>query len=105
VLLGALAVARSRVRIVTPYFLPDESLLAALKVTALRGVAVDIVLPERSNLRVMDWATRPQLPELLGSGCRIHLSPPLPSITPNCCWSMEPGRSSDRSTGTLVPCA
>ncbi|MDP3225689.1 MAG: phospholipase D-like domain-containing protein, partial [Rubrivivax sp.] len=76
VLLGALAVARSRVRIVTPYFLPDETLLAALKVTALRGVAVDIVLPERSNLRVMDWATRPQLPELLASGCRIHLSPP-----------------------------
>ena len=76
VLLGALAVARERVRIVTPYFLPDETLLAALRVTALRGVAVDIVLPERSNLRVMDWATRPQLPELLASGCRIHLSPP-----------------------------
>jgi cardiolipin synthase len=76
VLLGALAVARTSVRIVTPYFLPDETLLAALKVTALRGVAVEIVLPERSNLRVMDWATRPQLPELLASGCRIYLSPP-----------------------------
>lgn len=76
VLLGALAVARSRVRIVTPYFLPDETLLAMLKVTAYRGVAVDIVMPERSNLRVMDWATRPQLPELLASGCQIHLSPP-----------------------------
>lgn len=76
VLLGALAVARSRVRLVTPYFLPDETLLAALKVTALRGVTVDIVLPERSNLRVMDWATRPLLPELLASGCRVHLSPP-----------------------------
>ena len=76
VLLGALAVARSRVRIVTPYFLPDETLLAMLKVTACRGVTVDIVLPERSNLRVMDWATRPQLPELLSSGCRIFLSPP-----------------------------
>lgn len=76
VLLGALAVARSRVRIVTPYFLPDEVLIAALKVTALRGVAVDIVLPARSNLRVMDWATRPQLAELLDSGCRVHLSPP-----------------------------
>lgn len=76
VLLGALAVARTSVRIVTPYFLPDETLLAALRVTALRGVVVDIVLPERSNLRVMDWATRPQLVELLASGCRVHLSPP-----------------------------
>lgn len=74
-LLGALAVARTSVRIVTPYFLPDETVLAALKVTALRGVAVDIVLPARSNLRVMDWATRPQLPELLDSGCHVHLSP------------------------------
>jgi len=76
VLLGALAVARSRVRIVTPYFLPDDVLLAALKVTALRGVAVDLVLPARSNIRVMDWANRPQLLELLDSGCRVHLSPP-----------------------------
>lgn len=74
-LLGALAVARTSVRIVTPYFLPDETVLAALKVTALRGVAVDIVLPARNNLRVMDWATRPQLPELLDSGCHVHLSP------------------------------
>lgn len=76
VILGALAVARSRVRIVTPYFLPDDVLIAALRVTALRGVAVDIVLPARSNLRVMDWANRPQLAELLESGCHIHLSPP-----------------------------
>ena len=75
VLLGALAVARARVRIVTPYFLPDETLIAALKVTALRGVGVDIVMPERSNIRVMDWATRPQLGELVASGCRVHLSP------------------------------
>jgi cardiolipin synthase len=76
VILGALAVARARVRIVTPYFLPDEVLIAALRVTALRGVAVDIVLPARSNLRVMDWANRPQMVELLDSGCHVYLSPP-----------------------------
>ncbi|MDH5540064.1 MAG: phospholipase D-like domain-containing protein [Rhizobacter sp.] len=76
VILGALAVARSRVCIVTPYFLPDEVLVTTLRVTALRGVAVDIVLPARSNIRVMDWANRPQLAELLEAGCRVHLSPP-----------------------------
>jgi cardiolipin synthase len=75
VLLGALAVARTRVCIVTPYFLPDDTIIAALKVTALRGVAVDILMPERSNIRLMDWATRPQLGELIHSGCRVHLSP------------------------------
>jgi cardiolipin synthase len=50
-------------------------LLAAMKVTALRDVAVDVVLPGRSNIRVMDWATRPQLPELIDAGCRVWLTP------------------------------
>jgi cardiolipin synthase len=77
VLLGALAVARSRVRIVTPYFLPDDVLLTAVKVTALRGVAVDVVLPVQTNIPVIDWAMRPQLADLIERGCRVHLTPPL----------------------------
>ena len=76
VILGALATARRRVRIVTPYFLPDEVLLTTLRVTALRGVAVDIVLPGRSNLPLLDWAMRPQFAGLVASGCRVHLSGP-----------------------------
>ena len=76
VILGALAAARHRVRIVTPYFLPDEVLLSTLQTTALRGVQVDIVLPVRSNLPLIDWAMRPQFDELLAAGCRIHLTPP-----------------------------
>ncbi len=76
VILGALATARRRVRIVTPYFLPDEVLLTTLRVTAMRGVAVDIVLPGRSNLPLLDWAMRPQCGGLVASGCRVHLSGP-----------------------------
>ena len=75
-LLGALSVATRRVGIVTPYFLPDDGLLRALQVAALRGVEVDIVLPARSNVPLMDWAMTPQLPWLLEAGCRIHRSPP-----------------------------
>ena len=75
VMLGALAAARSRVRIVTPYFLPDEVLLTTLQVTAMRGVTVDIVLPERSNLPLLDWAMRAQFSRLVDSGCRVHLTP------------------------------
>jgi cardiolipin synthase len=75
-ILGALAVARRRVRIVTPYFLPDSVVLAALKVTAMRGVDVDIVLPARSNIPLMDWAMQPQFAELLEGGCRAWLLPP-----------------------------
>lgn len=42
----------------------------------LGGVLVDIVLPVRSNLPLMDWAIRPQFNELVGSGCRVHLTGP-----------------------------
>jgi cardiolipin synthase len=76
VMLGALACARQRVAIVTPYFLPDEVLLTTLQITALRGVKVDIVVPARSNLPLMDWAMRQQWAPLLAAGCRVHLSPP-----------------------------
>jgi cardiolipin synthase A/B len=75
-MLGALSLAQRSVRIVTPYFLPDGMLLGALKITAMRGVAVDLVLPERNNIRVMDWAVMPQLPDLIDKGCRVHFSPP-----------------------------
>ena len=77
VILGALASARHRVRIVTPYFLPDDVLLTTLRVTALRGVGVDILLPARSNLPLMDWAMRPQFADLVASGCRVYLSGPV----------------------------
>jgi len=75
-LLGALAVATQRVRVVTPYFLPDDGMLRALQVAAMRGVQVDIVLPGRSNLPLIDWAMAPQLPWLLDAGCCIYRTPP-----------------------------
>ena len=74
-LLGALAVATRRVRVVSPYFLPDDGLLRALQVAALRGVQVDILLPERSNVPLMDWATTPQLHWLLEAGCNVYRTP------------------------------
>lgn len=75
-ILGALAAAQSHVRIISPYFLVDDVLLRALQVTAMRGVTVDIVVPERSNLPIIDWAKTPQLVPLLEKGCRVHASPP-----------------------------
>ena len=76
IMLGALSSARKRVRILSPYFLPDEALLYAIKCSALRGVQVDIIIPSRSNFAVMDWAMRPQLSELIENGCCVHFSPP-----------------------------
>ncbi len=60
-LLGAIACARSSVHVVTPYFLPDASLIAALNVAALRGVQVNLVLPcgERPGVGAMGFDRPP----------------------------------------------
>jgi len=58
---AALTLARKRIRIVTPYFLPDARLQFAIQQAGLRGVEVEIVLPARSDQRVMDWAMRGHL--------------------------------------------
>ena len=75
-LLGAIACARSSVRVVTPYFLPDASLIAALNVAALRGVQVDLVLPAANDLALVQWASAALLRQVLERGCRVWLSPP-----------------------------
>ncbi len=75
VLLGALATARESVRIVTPYFLPDQGLISALTVAALRGVRVDIVLPSKVNIPMVQWAATAQLWQVLRPGCRVHYTP------------------------------
>ncbi len=75
-LLGAIACARSSVLIVTPYFLPDASLIAALNVAVLRGVQVDLVLPQENDQALVQWASTALLWQVLQRGCRIWLSPP-----------------------------
>jgi cardiolipin synthase len=75
VLMAALSSARESVRILTPYFLPDQAMIAALSVAALRGVAVDIVLPSRVNIPMVQWAAMAQLWQVLRPGCRVFLTP------------------------------
>jgi cardiolipin synthase len=58
---AAIGLAKKRLRIVTPYFLPDARLQFALHEATLRGVEVQIVLPFKSDQRIMDWAMRGQL--------------------------------------------
>ena len=74
--LQAVGCARHNVAIMTPYFLPDDRLVTALALAAMRGVEVDIVLPERSNHPVMDWAVGAEIGPLLQAGCRIWRNPP-----------------------------
>lgn len=76
VLLGALGCADRSVRIMTPYFVPDQVLITALNTAARRGVAVDIVLPGRNNLRMVQWASTATLWQVLEGACRVWLSRP-----------------------------
>src|SRR6266545_1738764 len=75
-LLAALSCAQSSVRILTPYFLPDQALITSLNLAALRGVRVDILLPARNNLPFVHWASRAMWWQVLERGCRIWLTPP-----------------------------
>jgi cardiolipin synthase len=76
VLVGALAAAQKSVRIMTPYFLPDDAVCQALDVAAMRGVRVDIVLPEENNLALVGWASTALLWQVLGKGCNVWMAPP-----------------------------
>lgn len=76
IIMGALACARSSVRIMTPYFVPDRPMISALVTTALRGVDVQIVLPGVNNLPFVQWAGQAVLRELLVCGVRIFYQPP-----------------------------
>lgn len=76
IMTSAVALARKRVAIMTPYFLPPHVLVNALQSAALRGVTIDIILPQKSNLPLVHWATRNMLWELLQFGVHIHYCPP-----------------------------
>ena len=76
VVLQALACARRTVRFVTPYFLPDELVTGALAQAAIRGIAVDVIIPRVSDHPFIDWATRAHLDPLLRAGVRVWLDEP-----------------------------
>lgn len=73
---AALAIARHQVRIVTPYFLPNSSLIQALNVAAMRGVNVEIYLPSENNIALVHWAATAQFWQMLEKGCQIFYTPP-----------------------------
>lgn len=76
IVLAAVNAARRSIRIMTPYFLPDDRVITALALAAMRGIEVDIVVPEHSNHPTVDWAMRAHVDPLLRAGCRIWLHAP-----------------------------
>ena len=76
ILLCAFSSAQHDISIMTPYFLPPAELIAALQAAALRGVTVNILLPEKNNHPIVQWASVNLLPELLIRGVRVFYQPP-----------------------------
>ncbi len=67
--------ATDRVEIVSPYFVPDEALLAAITTAALRGVEVELFVGEESDQFLVGHAQRSFYRALLEAGVRIYLYP------------------------------
>jgi len=70
---AAITGAARTITISTPYFIPSPALLEALKVAALKGVDVRIVIPSRSDSRLVHWATCSFVDGLLSAGVKVYL--------------------------------
>lgn len=71
-----IAQARRRIVLVTPYFVPDEATLSMLRIAALSGVDVQLVLSASNNQRLTAWAQQAYYEELLRCGVKIALYRP-----------------------------
>lgn len=69
----AISKAQRHIYICTPYFVPNESILTALRTAALSGVDVRLLLPSRSDSRFVLWATEGYISTLLEAGIRVFL--------------------------------
>ena len=59
--------------LITPYFIPDEVLLRSLIVKARTGKSITLIIPEKSNWKVVDFARTQYLRELHRAGVHIQL--------------------------------
>ncbi|MFT4197970.1 MAG: cardiolipin synthase [Pseudoxanthomonas sp.] len=64
--------AKRRVWLVTPYFVPGEAARMALTSAALAGLDVRVVVPKRSDSRLVTWAARSYFDELLAARVKVY---------------------------------
>lgn len=75
VLNGIIALAKNRIWVMTPYFLPFPELVGALQGAMLRGVDVKILLPERTNVHLAHYASQHNLKYILAKDLPVFLLP------------------------------
>lgn len=69
---SAIANARKRVFITTPYLMPPPNIISALKTAALSNVDVRIIIPEKSDAFIPRWSSFSYIGELLEAGIKIY---------------------------------
>lgn len=74
-LVSGFFISSKSILLVTPYFIPDPTLLMSLTLAARRGVKVDLLMPEKSNHRLADLSRHRALRELTSAGVRIWFLP------------------------------
>ena len=72
-LVMALSSARNYIYIHTPYLMPNEQVMSAMESAALSGVDVCLMIPERSDSRLANYASRSYLERLLKAGVKVYL--------------------------------
>jgi len=72
IMVALIHAARSRVVLTTPYFMPDASFLLAMQMAAERGVAVHLIVSDRSNKPIVQLAQESNYQDLLDAGVKIH---------------------------------
>jgi cardiolipin synthase A/B len=76
--LAAMATARKRIWIETPYLIPDEPFESALRVAELRGIDVQVIVPKEGDSRLVTMASKTYCESLVKAGIPIHeYGPPL----------------------------
>lgn len=68
---NSIAVAKRRIWIASPYFIPDPSVYSALKTAALSGVEVIVMMPYHSDSRLVKLASLSYVEELLQAGIQF----------------------------------
>ncbi len=70
---SAISQAKKRVYIETPYFIPDESLLKAIKTAVLSGVDVRIIFPQKIDHYIVNIASYSYFEEIMKAGGKVYL--------------------------------
>ncbi|WP_340678605.1 cardiolipin synthase [Paraglaciecola sp.] len=71
-LINALVCAQTSIKIMTPYFIPDQTLMTSLHAAALRGVSIEIIVPQRSDIPFLNWVMEANFSRIIEHGIKIY---------------------------------